>query len=70
MAEYKIKEEFRAKMVLSLLAKTKEDNPDSNYPLNYFIDAAKDFNTLDEASNFLIKECPVCTFNYPIHEVG
>ena len=40
-----------------------------DYPLNYYVDAAKDFDDLASASNFLNKECPICILQYPIHEV-
>ena len=68
MAEYKFKGLFRAKMVLSLIDQVEKDT-ESNYPLNYYVDAARDFDDLDAASNFLNKECPICGDTVPIHEV-
>ena len=65
MAEYKFKEKFRAEMVLSLLQEVEGD-----YPLNYYVDAAKDFDDLKAASSFLNKECPICGDTIPIHEVS
>ena len=56
-------------MVLSLIERVEKGN-DVDYPLNYYVDAAKDFNDIDAASDFLNKECPICTATYPIHEVS
>lgn len=61
MAEYKFKK-FRAEIVLGLIE-------DHDYPLNYYVDAARDFNDLDSARNFLNKECIICGDILPIHEV-
>ncbi len=68
MAEYRFQEKFRAETVLGLIEKVEyEGGPD--YPLNYYLEAARDFNDLDSASNFLNKECPICDERTPIHEV-
>ena len=68
MAEYKYKEKFRAEIVLGLLEEVEYDGgPD--YPLNYYLDAARDFNDLESAKKFLNQECPICGEMTPIHEV-
>lgn len=67
MAEYQFKEKFRAEIVLGLL---EEVDGDYDYPLNYYVDAAKDFDDLKAASAFLNKECPFCGDIKPIHEVS
>lgn len=68
MAEYRFREKSRAEIVLGLMNKVEQpDGPD--YPLNYYIEAARDFDNLDAASNFLNKECPICFDLTPIHEV-
>ena len=68
MAEYRYKEKFRAKIVLDLLCEVEyEGGPD--YPLNYYLEAARDFKDLESARNFLNKECPICGDLTPIHEV-
>ena len=36
---------------------------------DHYPDAARDFDDLDSASNFLNKECPICGDTLPIHEV-
>jgi hypothetical protein len=68
MAEYKFKECFRAETVLGLI-KQVEGDQHADYPLNYYVDAARDFGDLVSASNFLTKECNICMEVYPIHEV-
>ncbi len=70
MAEYKFKEKFRAEMVLGLIDRVENTDLHPNYPLHYYLDAARDFNDLDSASNFLKKECPICYEVYPVHEVS
>ena len=63
----------RAQMVLDLMEQV--DEGDNDYPLNYYVDAAHDFDNLEEASEFLFKkECPIqgiCAGRekIPIHEV-
>lgn len=69
MAEYKFKEKFRAQMVLQLIESVEQDKYSADYPLNYYVDAAKDFDDLESASAFLNKKCPICGDVYPIHEV-
>ena len=54
---------------MGLLQQVEEGNEDADYPLNYYLDAAKDFDDLKSASTFLNQECPICIDIYPIHEV-
>ena len=68
MAEFRFQEQQKAKMVLELIELVEVD--DQSYPLNYYIDAAKDFKTVDDALVFLSQECPICFLSYPIHEVS
>ena len=71
MAECDFDEQSRALMVLELMNEV--ENEDNNYPLNYYVDAAHDFEDLQSASEFLFKECPIQGFcagdKIPIHEV-
>ena len=71
MAECDFDEQCRAQMVLDLMEQVEGDE---NYPLNYYVDAAHDFENLEAASDFLFKECPIqgmCAGEkVPIHEVG
>ena len=71
MAECDFNVQDRAKLVLDLMEEV--DEGDNDYPLNYYVDAAHDFENLKEASDFLFKECPIQGFcaedKIPIHEV-
>ena len=67
MAEFKFEREERAQMVVELIEKVEVD--EQTYPLNYYVDAAHDFDNVDDALNFLNKECAICLSVYPIHEV-
>ena len=69
MGEFKLETTAKATMVLDLMNKVEDDG--SDYPLSYYIDAAKDYPTLEEAEHGLIKECPICTDdNKLIHNVS
>ena len=68
MGEFKLETTDKAVMVLELMKKVEVDD-DSDYPLSYYIDAAKDYRTLEEAEKGLIKECPICEVELPVHEV-
>ena len=68
MAEFRFREKTKAKMVLELMEKVKNES-DQEYPLHYYVDAAKDFDSLDGALQFLSKECPICYLRCAIHEV-
>lgn len=67
MAEFKFEKESRAKMVLGLIEKVEIGGKE--YPLHYYVDAARDFSDIEAALEFLDKECPICMMSYPIHEV-
>ena len=68
MGEYRLETTAKAAMVLDLMNKV--EGGDADYPLSYYVDAAKDYSTLEEAERGLIKECPLCgDDNMPVHEV-
>ena len=67
MAEYKLENTQRAEMVMALMEEMEEEGQD--YPFSYYVDAAKDYKTLEEAKEKFIKPCPICGSGYPIHEV-
>ena len=66
MGECKLDSSERSKLALALLEKAEYDK---DVPLNYCVEAAKDYNDLDKAVNFLIKECPLCFETTSVHEV-
>lgn len=68
MGEFKLETMDKAVMVLQLMNKVEVD-PTADYPLSYYIDAAKDYATLEDAEKGLIKECPICYLDWPVHEV-
>ena len=68
MGEFKLENKAKASMVIDLMDLMEDDTLD--YPLSYYIDAAKDFSTMEDAERGLIKECPICTMSYPVHEVS
>ena len=67
MAEYRLETTDKAKMVLELMKEMEED--EQGYPLHYYTDAAKTYNTLEDAKKGLLKPCEICMMDYPIHEV-
>ena len=67
MAEYKLENTERAEMVMALMEEMEEEGQD--YPLFYYINAANDYKTLEEAKEKFIKTCPICFETYPIQEV-
>lgn len=69
MGEYKLETKEKAEMVLELMGKVEVEGV-GDYPLSYYVDAAKDYTSLEEAERCLIKPCPVCMENYPVHEVN
>ena len=69
MGEFKLESTKKAEMVLTLMADV-EETGDFSYPLSYYIDAAKDYSCLEEAKRCLIKPCPICAEDYPVHEVS
>ena len=71
MTECRFDDEEIANIVLQLLEEVEGNgNADVEYPLQYYVDAAKDHKELDKARNFLIKECNICLVEQTIHEVG
>lgn len=68
MGEFKLENKEKASMVIELMDLMEDDELD--YPLSYYIDAAKDFSTMEDAERGLIKECPICTLSYPVHEAS
>lgn len=70
MGEFKLETTAKAMMVLDLMNQVEGDAESENYPLSYYVEAAKDFATLEEAKHGLIKECPFCgDEKKPVHEV-
>ena len=67
MGEYKLPTMTKASMVLELM--NKMEGEDKDYPLSYYVDAAKDYSTLEDAERCLIKTCPICYDDFPVHEV-
>ena len=69
MGEYKFENTERAQMVVELMKEVEADEHAQEYPLSYYVEAAKDYKTLDDAKRYLIKPCPICDVDYPVHEV-
>ena len=67
MAEYRLDSHKRAHMVFELMEEVEADGQD--YPLGYYVEAAKDYDDIEKARQYLIKPCPICVEAYPIHEV-
>ena len=57
----------KAEILVKLLEKEEEDG--TEYPLKYYIDAAKDYATFEDAVRFLNQPCPICMLEYPMNEV-
>ena len=68
MGEFKLPTLTKAGMAVDLMNRVEVDDT-IDYPLSYYVDAAKDFSSLEEAERGLIKECPICTLEFPVHEV-
>ena len=64
MAECNIAEMERADIVFRLIEVA------ADYPLHYYVDAARDFKDFETAKNFLNQECLICMETYPIHDVS
>ena len=72
MSEFRFPEKKKAEMVLDLIEKVEvncDPNDFQDNPLHYYVDAANDFSTVDDALKFLRKECPLCFRPFAIHEV-
>ena len=65
--ECKLRTLEKAEILVKLLEKEEED--ETEYPLKYYIDAAQDYATFEEALKFLHQPCPICTLEYPMNEV-
>ncbi len=63
IAENKFKDDAKAIMLIDLL----HENPD--YPMKYYIDAVKHYDTLEDASRFLNQPCPICTDTFVMDDV-
>ena len=68
MGEYKLPTMNKAAMVLELMGQM-EDEEEKDYPLSYYIDAAKVYSTLEDAKRCLIKECPICFGKFAVDDV-
>lgn len=68
MAECDLSSMEHAEIAFQLMEEYEGDK-DQDYPLHYYVDAARDFQDLEEARTFLNKECPLCFDIFPIHEV-
>ena len=70
MGEYKLEDQGRAELVIQLMNDAEKDS-EAEHPLHYYIGAAKDYRTLEEAKAFLLRSCPICALdNIPIHDVS
>ena len=63
-AECKFRNTEKAKLLIRLL----EDN--GEYPMRYYIDAASNYNTFEDAQRFLNQPCPICDLDYPMDDVS
>ena len=68
MGEFKLETMEKAQMVIALMNEIEID-ASLDYPLSYYVDAAKDYSSLEVAERCLIKDCPICYVSYPVHEV-
>ena len=63
IAENKFKERSKAVLLIKLL-KDKSD-----YPMRYYIDAAKNYDDFDQALSFLNQPCQICGDTYLMDDV-
>ena len=68
MGEYKFESHERAQLVIDLMNDVEVG--DTRHPLHYYVQAAKDFETLEKARSFLQRPCSICMENYPAHDVS
>ena len=68
MTECHLESYERAHIAFQLIEELEADGGD--YPLSYYIDAAKYYDNIDMARKFLIRPCPICGDQYPVHEVS
>lgn len=64
MAENKFKDSSKAKMLIDLLEEK------SDYPMKYYIDAAKHYDTFEDATNFLNQPCQICGDTFLMDDVN
>ena len=63
MAEFRLGTLEKSKMLVKLLEEG------SSYPLKYYIDATKAYNTYEDALKYLNQDCIICAEEYPMDEV-
>lgn len=68
MTECHLESYQRAHIAFQLMEEVEADGGD--YPLSYYIEAAKDYNNIDMARKYLIKDCLICGDHYPVQEVS
>ena len=69
MAEYGFETTEKAKLVLELMEEIKTEDQVQSYPFYFYIDTAKQYDTVDEALEHLQRECPICFDSFIIQEV-
>ena len=68
MAECHLESYERAHIAFQLMEELEEYGGD--YPLGYYIEAAKNCDNIEKARIYLIKPCPICGDQYPVQEVS
>ena len=63
IAENKFTKRSKAELLIDLL----HDNPD--YPMLYYIDAAKNYDDFEQARSFLNQPCPICGDTFLMDDV-
>ena len=64
MAENRFKDGSKAIMLIDLL------HGNSDYPMKYYIDAVRHYDTFEEASRFLNQPCQICTDTFVMDDVS
>ena len=59
---------FRSCQKAELLVQLLKDRND--YPMRYYIDAAKNYDTFEDAQSFLNQPCPICGDTYLMDDVS
>ncbi|KAL5466679.1 hypothetical protein EMCRGX_G030823 [Ephydatia muelleri] len=67
VGECKFEDTDRANVVIQLMNELEQGG--RGCELQFYIDAAKEHQTLEKAMNFLNVECPICTDHYTTHEM-
>ena len=68
--KYKLESMEKAEVVLELMEELDEGEGGEGYPLYYYVNAARDHSSLEEAQKYFIQPCPICFGCYPVHEVS